>query len=141
MKRIVSLLVLFGCAGGYPVNQVADTVPFLRITRIQAGADATTIRFRYHATDHARRIGVHPPGHGGAFSIKSLDGKQTYRLTGISGIETLPERTLVSADASLEFSLTFEPIPESTGAFHVGEGDYDPETGESAWHFRTVSFR
>ena len=141
MKRIVSLLVLFGCAGGHWVDQVADTVPFVRITRIEAGTDATTIRFRYHASDQARRMGVHPPGHGGAFAIKSLDGTKTYRLTAIAGIATLPERTLVPAGDAFTFSLTFEPIPESTGTIHVGEGDYDPEIGESAWHFRNVNFR
>ena len=105
------------------------------------GTDATTIHFRYEASGQLRRIGVHPPGHGGAFAIKSLDGKQTHALTAISGIAKLPERTQVQEDEVLEFSLTFEPIPESTGAFHVGEGDYDPETGESAWHFRDVKFR
>lgn len=137
------VLTLAACMGtAYSVEKVADTVPFLRITKVAVSGSSTKITFRYTASgDQDRRIGVHPPGHGGAFRIQATTGTATYALTGVRRVAVLPDRTLVPQGSSREFTLVFEAIPETMNAFHVGEGDYDPESGESAWHFRDVEFR
>ena len=83
-------------------------------------------------------VGVHPPGAEGAFEIETLDGAESFALRKIEGIAVLPDRTQVMAGSDLKFKLTFDPIPKTLRRFSVGEGDYDPATGESAWYFKTV---
>jgi hypothetical protein len=135
------LVAAVGCGTTYPVDQVSDTVPSLKIVKVAVNPDSTRIDFRYEARGATRRIGVHAPSDEGAFAIRSLDGKKTYRLTGIDGIAVLPERSTVEVGASLEFALTFEPIPQTMVEFQVGEGAFDAEPGESTWRFRNVSIR
>ena len=139
MRYFVLLcLPLAACIGpSYRMDRPADTMPDLHLTKVTVTPTATRISFRYRS-DQTRRIGVHAPGAEGAFAIRAAKSTQTYALKGAQGIALLPERTLVEAGTALEFTLTFEPIPDMLREFHVGEGSYDPETGETAWHFRNV---
>ena len=120
------------------MDQVSDTVFQLHVTKVRVSKDKTVVEFEYSAGDQARRVGVHPPGVEGAFEIETLDGAESFALRKIEGIAVLPERTQVMAGSDLKFKLTFDPIPNSLRRFSVGEGDYDPATGESAWYFKTV---
>ncbi|MHC4972034.1 MAG: hypothetical protein ACYTG3_06855 [Planctomycetota bacterium] len=134
------LILLLGCGTRYALDKTSMTVPALRLTDAVVARRGTRLKFEY-APDQARQVGVHPPGHKGAFVIQTLDRKQTYKLTGVDGIAVLPERTTVAAGTTLEFSLTFEPIPDDMWQFHVGEGAYDAKADESTWQFQKVSLR
>ena len=134
------LILLAGCGTRYALDKTSVSVPALRMTETIVAGQGTRIKFEY-APEQARRVGVHPPGHDGAFSIQSLDRKRTYKLTAVSGIAVLPDRTNVDAGSTLEFSLTFEPIPDGMWEFNVGEGEYDTAAGESSWQFLKVSLR
>jgi len=132
------LVAAVGCGTTYPVGQVSDTVPSLKIVKVVVMTDSTRIDYRYEASGATRRIGVHASTDEGAFAIRSLDGKKTYRLTSIDGIAVLPERSTVEDGRFLEFALTFEPIPKTMTEFQVGEGAFEAEPGESTWRFRKV---
>ena len=137
---LLILILLAGCGTRYALDMTSVTVPALRMTDAIVATRGTRLEFEY-APEHARRVGVHPPGHEGAFIIQTLDRKQTYKLTGVDGIALLPDRTTVEAGATLKFSLTFEAIPDDLWEFHVGEGEYDADAGESSWQFLKVSLR
>jgi hypothetical protein len=132
--------LLAGCGTRYALDKTSVTVPALRMTGAIVASRGTRLDFEY-APDAARQVGVHPPGHKGAFVLQTLDRKQTYKLKGVDGIALLPERTTVEAGATLKFSLTFEAIPDDLWEFHVGEGEYDAAAGESSWQFLKVSLR
>jgi hypothetical protein len=134
------LILLAGCGTRYALDKASVTVPALRLTDAIVTKRGTRLKFEY-APEQARQVGVHAPGHEAAFVIRTLDGKQTYELTAVSGISVLPERTTVEAGSTLEFSLTFEPIPDDLWEFNVGEGEYDAAAGESSWQFLKVSLR
>lgn len=136
----VLLILLGGCGTRYALDKTSMTVPALRLTDAIVARRGTRLKFEYAPTV-ARQVGVHPPGHQGAFVIRSLDGKRTWKLTAVDGIALLPERTRVEAGETLAFSLTFEPIPDDLWEFHVGEGEYETAAGESSWRFEKVSLR
>jgi hypothetical protein len=138
---LLLLVAAVGCGTTHPVSQVSDTVPSLKIVKVVVNTDSTRIDFRYQASGATRRVGVHAPSDEGAFAIRSLDGKKIYRLTGVDGIAVLPERSTVEDGTSLDFALTFEPIPKSMTAFQVGEGAFEAEPGESTWRFQKVSLK
>ena len=139
-SALVILILLAGCGTRYALDKTSMSVPALRMTGAIVATRGTRINFEY-APEQARRVGVHVPGHDGAFTIQSLDRKRTYKLTAVDGIAVLPERTTVNAGTTLKFSLTFEPIPDDMWEFHVGEGEYDAAAGESSWQFVKVSLR
>ena len=139
-SALVILILLAGCGTRYALDKTSMSVPALRMTGAIVATRGTRLTFEY-APEAARRVGVHAPGQEGAFTIQSLDRKQTYKLTAVDGIAVLPERTTVNAGTTLKFSLTFEPIPDDMWEFHVGEGKYDAAAGESSWQFLKVSLR
>ncbi|MHC4162884.1 MAG: hypothetical protein ACYSUM_12205 [Planctomycetota bacterium] len=139
-SALLILILLAGCGTTYALDKTSVTVPALRMTEAIVAKGGTRLKFEY-VPEQTRRVGVHPPGHEGAFSIQSLDRKQTYKLTAVDGIAVLPDRTTVDSGSTLEFSLTFEPIPDDMWEFHVGEGEYGAEAGESSWQFLKVSLR
>jgi hypothetical protein len=134
------LVPLAGCGTRYALDKASVTVPTLRMTEAIVTKRATRLKFEY-TPDHARQVGVYPPGHAGAFILQTLDRKRTYKLTGVAGVPLLPERTTLDAGETLKFSLTFEPIPDDLWEFHVGEGEHTAEAGESSWQFVKVSLR
>lgn len=144
MRWLTLPLLAFAACGSvreYRLDKVSDTTALLRITKIVAGPDSTRITFRYQAAERMRRMGVHPPGHTGAFVITDADETTTYKLQEIDGVATLPERTKVRRGEMLEFTLVFESIPASLTRVHVGEGKYSPEAGETSWHFLDVELK
>jgi hypothetical protein len=120
------------------MDRVSDTAFQLHITKVRVSKSKTVIDFEYSAGDQSRRVGVHPPGAEGAFEIETLDGAENFALQNIEGIAVLPDRTQVMAGSNLKFKLTFDPIPKTLRRFNVGEGDYDPATGETSWYFKDV---
>ena len=142
MRLTLLILVVAAAACGgrrFVIDKASVSVPFLTITKVDVGRKSTPIYFEYAPPEGSpRRVGVHPPGHAGAFGIQSLDRSQTFALTGIQGIATLPDRKMVEGGGELRFALTFEPIPDDMWEFHVGEGTYDPDAGETSWQFLNV---
>ncbi|MFQ5844667.1 MAG: hypothetical protein ACE5JG_06725 [Planctomycetota bacterium] len=138
-------LLVCGCSVArteYSLDHASATVANVRITGVTVTRDETRVAFVYEAPPgQTRRIGIHPPGHTGAFIIQSADRTQTYGLVGADGISILPERTTVPGGERLEFALTFDPIPKGLRTIHVGEGEYTPETGESSWHFLDLALK
>ncbi|MDH3591459.1 MAG: hypothetical protein OER88_06250 [Planctomycetota bacterium] len=140
----LSLLLLGACttAREYQVDQVSDSIALLRIVGVTVTGDATKVMFRYQADEQSRRIGVHPPGHSGAFVITDADGAAgTYALVESRGIATLPARTNVARGESHDFTLVFVPLPTPVRRVHISEGTYAPETGETSWRFTNVVLR
>ena len=118
------------------MDKASVAIPYLTITNVDVGRKSTRIDFEYTPPEgQPRRVGVHPPGHDGAFSIQSIDRSRKYALTGIRGIATLPDRTDVKGGEKRRFALTFEAIPDDMWEFHVGEGTYSPDAGETTWQF------
>ncbi|MHC4548577.1 MAG: hypothetical protein ACYTEZ_07350 [Planctomycetota bacterium] len=134
------LIAVGGCGVRYALDKASVTMPNLHLTEVVVSPKATRVTCEY-LPDQTRLVGVHPPGHEGAFSIQTLDRSRAYRLTGVEGIAILPERTTVEEGQTLKFRLTFEPIPDDLWEFHVGEGRYDAEAGETSWQFVKVSLR
>ena len=138
--RLAPLLLLAACSYTYTIDLASSTMPRVHIKQVKVTSGATRITFRYD-TDQTRRIGVHGPGEDGAFRISSVDGARSWKLQKIDGVAVFPERTTVDAGQALEFTLTFETIPDDLRHFNVGEGTYDPDSGETSWQFFDVRLR
>ena len=140
MRIPAAVLILVACACSsteYSMDRISDTVQYLRVKKVKVGKSSTDIVFTYETKVQARSVGVHPAGHVGAFAIIAPD-KKIYKLTAVSGIAALPDRTRIEQGETLEFKLSFEPIPPELKTFDVGEGTYTPDAGESSWYFSKV---
>ena len=135
--RWLAPLLLFACAFKYPMDKRSETSPAASITEMRVSTKSTKVTFRY-APKTTRRVGVHPPGHAGAFRISTVDGAESWPLEKIHGVATLPERTTVEAETSIEFTLTFAAIPEELRLLNIGEGEYRPDAGEKSLQFFDV---
>jgi hypothetical protein len=102
-SALVILILLAGCGTRYALDKTSMSVPALRMTGAIVASRGTRITFEY-APDAARRVGVHAPGQDGAFTIQSLDRKQTYKLTAVDGI-AIDDAVLLAAAASRPASL------------------------------------
>lgn len=123
------LLLLAGCGHRYFVNEAAETLPNLYLREVHVTGGKTELVFRYE-TDEACEIAVRPPGDPDALVVRSKE--RTFKLTGVSGIAELPAKTAIGARDSLKFALEFEPLPDGTTEFTVGEA-----SGNS-WQFPSV---
>ena len=141
---LLPLLALPACTTAariYPVDKVSDTMVLLRLVQVEAHHDLTVVALRYQAGEELRRVGVHAPGTKGAFVITDETEETIYKLVAVKGISVLPDRTAVEPGGTLEFTLTFEPIPETLARINIGEGRSRPVPGETAWHFLDVELK
>ncbi len=114
---------------------------YLRIKQVVVSPDATSVTIMLkNDTGNSMSVSTSPPGNKESFYIQRADHKKRFKLVHVEGIPLSPQRTNVSTGATLQFTLTFEPIEPTMTVFDVYEGD-EQKPGTTYWNFSDVKLR
>jgi len=113
--------------GRYKLNVVCDTSAQLTIKSVEVTDKNTVIELSFRnafikdasPTDSIRTAA---PGKSTAFYIDDPESTKEYKLLSVKGIELEPKFTKIKEGDTLNFTLTFERIPDSLIKFNLIEG-------------------
>lgn len=133
--------------GDYPMSMISNTCPELRIRKVTVTDSKTTIELNFTHSELSAdtKIRTAAPGQQTAFYIVDPDSGKEYKLLNVEGIAMEPSWTPIRSGESLDFTLTFERIPDSVTKFHLIEGKVQSFSEEdkplNSWTFMNVTLK
>jgi hypothetical protein len=132
------------------LNAVCDSDSELRLLSVIHSDTTTSMQLRFTGDvdgefGGARSISTGAPGQLTSFFVQDAETDREFKLLNVDGLSLDPVRTVVRDGRSVEFSLTFERIPDSVTRFHLIEGKIQPpdQNGNPLiyWVFSNVNLR
>ena len=111
----------------YSMDVVCNTDSELRIQKVTNTDTKTIVHMTFKAEAHGDegptpQIQTAAPGQATAFYIADPDTRAEYKLLNVEGIALQPSWTNLNDGDTLDFTLTFERIPDQLTRFHLIEG-------------------
>lgn len=125
---------------GTQVFQPIDQSPSSSLRVVSARQLSMTFELvvEYTAAD-ARKVGIEKPGEKNSFFIQQ--GGQRYPLRAAEGIVVGETTQSVPIGSTLQFTLSFDRLPEPTQPFDLIEGEHTAAGGTSYWDITYIRLR
>ena len=136
--------------GEYAVDVVCDTNAQLRIKKVTITDTKTVIGLTFKSETigndaPTNKMMIAAPGQQAAFYIADPDGRMEYKLLNVEGISLNPKWTFLEEGQPVNFTLTFERIPDHLTKFHLIEGKtqlLDENNNQTrTWSFMNVKIK
>jgi hypothetical protein len=130
----------WGTNAAYNLDVPSDTCPQLHIRRITHTPNSTIIDLTFinEGLAPVMRVRTGAPGQQTAFTLTDPTSGHVYQLQNVEGISLDPLWTTVDEGETVNFTLTFERLPDDLTAFRLIEGVGDTSEQGQIWSFSNV---